>query len=242
MMVEISIIASFAAGFFSFLSPCVLPLIPAFLSYLGGVSVRDLQGGKTTAEMRMKIFLNAIFFVIGFSVVFGLVGALLNSILLDISNEIRFWSAKIGGIIIAIFGLFVMGIIRLPFLESEHRLKPVQTKYAYLTSFLFGATFAIGWSPCVGAILGSILTLAITMPGSAFILLVAYAIGLGIPFLVTGAFTPEALLFIQKHGKIARYFNYIMGIVLIILGILVFTETLAQVANLALATEFMPNG
>ena len=240
-MVEITLIAAFLAGFFSFLSPCVLPLIPAFLSYLGGVSVKDLQSNGFKTVQRAKIFLNALFFVFGFSIVFSLAGVLLNSLLRDISYDLQLWMGRIGGIVIVIFGLFVLGLIRIPFLEAERRLKPVQTKYAYLTSFLFGATFAIGWTPCVGAILGGILTLAFTQPSSAFGMLLSYSIGLALPFLAVGAFTPEALRFIRRHGKWGEYFDYAMGVILIILGILVFTNQLVVVANLFLAEGFLSN-
>lgn len=238
-MVEITVVAAFLAGIASFLSPCVLPLIPAFLTYLGGVSVKNLQSKEFNFSSRLKIFLNAVFFVLGFSVVFALAGTLLSSFLLPVSYEVRLWMGRIGGIIIVLFGLFVLGLVRMPFLEREYKLQPSKTRYAYLTSFIFGATFAIGWTPCVGAILGGILTLAFTQPGSAFTLLTSYAIGLGIPFLLVGAFTPEALRLIRAHGKWSRYFDYLMGVILIIIGILVFFDKLSTIANLAFAGGFL---
>ena len=235
-MVEITIIAAFVAGLASFLSPCVLPLLPAFLSYLAGVSLKE---GVVSTNARMKIFLNTFFFVLGFVLIFSAFGVAINGLLVNVSFDLMQTVSKIGGIIIVVFGLFTLGAIKLPFLEREYKLKPIQTRYAYLTSFIFGATFAVGWTPCVGAILGSIFTLAFTQPGSAFILLFSYSAGLGVPFLLTGAFTAQASAFIKKHGKTMSYLNKAMGIVLIIIGILVFTGDFVKLANLAVAQNYL---
>src|SRR3989338_4542391 len=235
-MVEITLIAAFIAGLASFVSPCVLPLIPAFLSYLAGVSLKE---GLTNAESKIKIFLNTFFFVLGFVVVFSAFGVAINSILVNVSYDLMQAVSKIGGIVIILFGLFTLGIFSIPFLEREYKMKPIQTRYAYLTSFIFGATFAVGWTPCVGAILGSIFTLAFTQPGSAFSLLFTYAAGMGIPFLITGAFTAQASEFIRKHGRAMSYLNKAMGVVLIIIGILVFTGNLVKLANLATAGSLL---
>lgn len=228
-MADLTYIVAFVAGLFSFFSPCVLPLIPAFLSYLSGVALKESENART------KIFLNSLFFVVGFSIVFAFVGALLNGLLGSSSYEFKQILAKIGGLIIIIFGLFVLELIRIPFLEREYKLKPAETKYTYLTSFIFGASFAVGWSPCVGAILGSVLTLAAVNPSSSFGLLIAYSLGLGVPFLVTGAFTSEASKFIKKNVVFMKYFNLIVGVLLIILGILVFTDNLSKIADFAIA-------
>jgi len=187
-----------------------------------------------------SIFVNSIFFVLGFSMIFSLVGVLLQSVLANISVTVQVWLGRIGGVIIILFGIYLLGLIRIPFLEREHKLK-IKKKFrsSYITSFVFGAAFAVGWSPCVGVILGAVLTLAITQPTSAFFLLFAYSIGLGIPFLLVGLFTNQAQRFISKAGKWLVYFNYIFGVVLIILGILVFTNQLSRVANLAFASDFL---
>lgn len=229
-MFELTLIAAFFAGLASFVSPCVLPLVPAYLSYLAGVSLKD---GSKDEHAKQKIFLNSFFFVLGFVVIFALFGVIINSLFFNVSYNLTQTISKIGGIIIIIFGFFTLGIVRLDFLEREYKLKPAQTRYAYLTSFIFGATFAVGWTPCVGAILGAILTLAFTSPGSSFGLLLIYGLGLGIPFLITGAFTAQASSFIKKHGRAMSYLNKAMGIVLIIIGILVFTGNLVKLANFA---------
>ena len=229
-MPEFNFIVAFLAGLASFLSPCVLPLVPAFLGYLSGVSLKNAEGEGA----RLKIFLNTLFFVIGFSVVFAVVGVIVSSALTNASLDVRDWLARIGGIVIIAFGLFVLGLLPLDFLEKERKLSPIKTKYSYLTSFLFGASFAVGWSPCVGAILGSVLTLAATRPGEAFPLLLAYAIGLGVPFLVVGAFASKALGWFNSLSWL-KWFNLVVGVILIILGVLVFTNTLSLVADLTLA-------
>ncbi len=236
-MAEVTILIAFVAGLVSFLSPCILPLIPAFIAYLSGTSLNELKQNK--AKARLHIFTNTVFFVLGFAVVFSLIGVLLNSVLQSIAYDLRIWLSRIGGIIIIGFGLYLLGILKLPFLDVEHKIKVKKFKYSYPTSFVFGVAFAAGWTPCIGVILGSILTLAITSPGVAFNLLLAYSIGLGIPFLLTGAFIAQASSFIQKIGPALRYFNIVMGVVLIILGILVFTNQLPQLASFPLAFELL---
>jgi len=234
-MVEITIIAAFIAGIVSFLSPCVLPLIPAFLGYLSGTSLEEAKRGQ-----RFKIFTVAVFFVLGFSVVFSLLGVLLNTVLEAISFQVLQWLGYVGGIIIIIFGLYIVGLVKIKFLEREHKLT-VKKKFSnkYFTAFVFGAAFAVGWTPCVGAILGAVLALSITQPGIAFGLLLAYSIGLGIPFLLLGAFSTEALRLISRSERFLKYFNIVVGILLIILGILVFTQQLSRIANIPFLNQIL---
>lgn len=181
---------------------------------------------------RFKIFLHSVAFVLGFSIIFSLVGVLLQGILSHSSYTIQKWLGYLGGIIIILFGIYLLGLLKIPFLEREHKFK-VKRKFsfAYLTSFIFGAAFAVGWTPCVGAVLGGILTLAITQPGNAFSLLLAYSLGLGIPFLIVGLFTESASKLIGKIGNKIKYFNYFFGVVLIVLGILIFTNQLSRIAS-----------
>lgn len=187
-----------------------------------------------------SIFFASFFFVLGFSSIFSIVGVLLQSALSSVSYTVQTWLGRIGGTIIILFGLYLLGLINPAFLEKERKLS-VKRKFKsmYLTSFVFGAAFAVGWTPCVGAVLGAVLTLAITQPGSAYFLLLAYALGLGIPFLLVGLFTNEARQWIAKAGKWLTYLNYAMGALLILLGILVFTNQLSRVANLEFATKFL---
>jgi len=234
---QISLFVAFFAGVVSFLSPCVLPIIPGFLSYLAGTSLSDAK------DHRWAIFLNSFFFVVGFSTVFSLLGVLLNTILSSIAYDVQTWLARIGGVIIIFFGLYLTGLIKLPFLEAEHKLT-VKKKFSskYLTSLAFGAAFAAGWTPCVGAVLGAILGLAVAQPGSAIVLLFVYSVGLGIPFLLVGFFASTAGSFINRYTKYVVYINGVFGVLLIILGIMAFTQTLALIANFdVIARFFLPN-
>ena len=186
---------------------------------------------------RWTIFINSVFFVLGFSVIFSIVGVLLQSVLSNVSFVVTQWLGYIGGIVIIFFGIYLLGLIKIPFLEREHKLQ-VKRKFnhSYITSFVFGSAFAVGWTPCVGAILGAILTLAVTSPTGAFPLLLSYSLGLGIPFLIVGLFTDRASGFIQKAGPWLKYVNYVFGAILIILGILVFTNNLARFASVPFLT------
>lgn len=192
------------------------------------------------AKRQWAIFLNSVFFVLGFSIIFSLVGVLLQSVLASVSFTVQKWLGYIGGTIIIFFGIYLLGLIKAPFLEQEHKLRVKRKfRYSYATSFVFGSAFAVGWTPCVGAILGAILTLAVTNPASAFPLMVSYSLGLGIPFLIVGLFTDRAQGFIQKAGNKLKYINYIFGIVLIALGILVFTNQLSRIASVPFLSEIL---
>lgn len=230
-MAEVTIFIAFFAGILSFLSPCILPIVPGFLAYLSGTSIKD------SGNQRMLLFLNSLMFVIGFSAVFALLGVLLNTLLSGLSSSVQEWLSRIAGILILIFAFYILGLIKIPFLEVERKVH-VKKRFGstYITSFLFGAAFAVGWSPCVGAILGSVFALAIKNPVSAFSMLMAYAIGMGIPFLVVGLFASDAIKLIRKSGTFLKYFNIIVGILLLILGVLVFTN------NLSLAAAWVPGG
>lgn len=229
-MPEISLIVAFIGGIVSFLSPCMLPIIPGFLAYLAGTSLGESR------SRRKDIFLNSLFFVAGFSVIFAILGILLNSILQAFAYNVQTWLARIGGSIIIFFGLYLVGLINIPFLEREYKFKVGgKFKSKYLTSFLFGSALAAGWTPCVGVAFGSILGLAALKPGLAFYLLLSYSLGLGVPFLLVGLFTSQASSFIAnvtiRYAELFRYINIVFGIVLIILGILAFTQNLNIIAN-----------
>lgn len=231
-----SLLFSFVAGLVSFLSPCVLPIIPGFLAYLAGSSLG-------TAEAKRKdIFLNSLFFVLGFSAIFSLLGVLLNSVLGSFAHDVQTWLSRIGGALIIFFGLTLTGLIDIPFLQREYKFS-VGKRFSsrYLTSFLFGAAFAAGWTPCVGAVLGGILGLAASAPVSAFSLLFVYSLGLGVPFLVVGLFVTQASAVISRWGYVLSYINIAFGFILIALGILVFTQSLPLLANFSLLNRILLN-
>ena len=228
-MTESLIIGAFLGGLVSFLAPCVLPIIPGFLAYLAGTTTSEAQRNLPAGR---QVFLNSVFFVLGFGIVFALLGVLLNTILENIAYDVQVWLSRIGGVMIIFFGLYLVRLIKIPFLEKEYKFG-VKTKFKsrYATSFLFGLAFAAGWTPCVGPALGVILGLAATEPGSAFIFLLTYALGLGIPFLIVGAFTAQATEFINRHITGLKYLNIVFGIILLALGVLIFTQKLAVIAN-----------
>lgn len=233
-MLETTVAIAFIAGLVSFLSPCVLPIIPGFLAYLGGTSL-----SKSKVHKR-DIFLNSLFFVLGFSVIFSLLGILLNTVLSNVATEVQVWLARIGGGLIIFFGLYLSGLIKIPYLEQEYKFS-VKKKFTsrYLTSFVFGSAFAVGWTPCVGAVLGGVLTLAAIQPGVAFYLLLSYSLGLGIPFLLVGLFAAQASNIINRYADRLIYVTRVFGIILIIIGVLAFTQNLDILFNLGFVNELI---
>lgn len=185
-----------------------------------------------------NVFVSSVFFVLGFSVVFSLLGVLLQSVLSRFSVQLLSLFSKLGGLLIFVFGLYMLGVINPSFLNKEYKIS-VKHKFksSWLASFVFGAAFAVGWTPCVGAVLGSILTLAVTQPGFALPLMLSYSLGLGLPFLIVGLFTNQAQRLIKKRGKFTFYLNKFFGLVLLVIGILVFTRQISRLANFALATS-----
>lgn len=187
-----------------------------------------------------SVFLSSVFFVLGFSIVFSIVGVLLQTVLAHSSLLVKMWLGYAGGTIIILFGLFLLGLFTPAFLTRDHKFAVSRNfKSKYATSFLFGAAFAVGWTPCVSAALGAILALAAVNPSSAFILLFAYTLGLGIPFLIVGAFTNQAQELINRAGRWLKYVEYFFGIVLIVIGIFIFTGELSKVANVQFLTNIL---
>ena len=227
MMYGVSLPLAFIAGIVSFLSPCILPIVPGFLAYLAGSSV------SSVGASRRETFLNALFFVLGFSVIFAVLGILLQTVLVHVAYDARIWLSRIGGIIIIFFGLYLAKLVRIPFLDREHtfRVAGVAGRSRYVTSALFGAAFAAGWTPCVGAVLGAILTLAVAQPAMALGLMLVYSVGLGVPFLVVGLFAASAQSLINRYARVMEYISIAFGVVLIGLGVLVFTQQLYRIAN-----------
>ena len=217
---NVSIGLAFLAGLASFLSPCVFALVPAYVSYLGGRAA----GGENRPGDRFVTFTHGLAFVLGFSVVFislGITASALGSVLYGM----RDWVARIGGIVVIIFGLHMTGLFRIGFLEYDLRVYyDGHSKYTrgYITSFLMGVFFSAGWSPCVGPVLGSILTLAIG--GGSFALgvklLSAYSAGLAIPFLIAALSIGWIFTILRRHGKVIRYVEVGFGVVLIIVGLM----------------------
>jgi cytochrome c-type biogenesis protein len=267
-MAEINIVVSAIAGMGSFFSPCILPILPAFISYLSGTTLHEVSNiNKTQTSIenrnidstistsnnrnnkksiflqkstRLNIFLNTVYFVLGFSLVFAVLGVALNSVLVNLGNSFQNTIQIIGGIVIISFGVFLILSSKLNNLNFEKKLTRIpKFKTSYITSFVFGIAFAAGWTPCVGPILGSTFTLAATSPGEAYNLLLAYSLGLGTPFLITAAFFSRATGLLKKMVKYLKYFNPVMGSFLIILGILIFTNQLNVLGNFPLVNEII---
>ena len=241
-MAEITLLVAALAGLGSFVAPCILPMIPAFLAYISGTTLSELNqknGSKTVTINRTNIVLNSVFFVLGFSVVFSTLGVIINSVLATTSGELVEGLNQVGGIIIMGFGIFLLLSMKINKLNMEKKFFPKRSKASYPMSFVFGLAFAAGWTPCVGPILGTILTLAATTPSVAFNLLLVYSLGLGIPFILIGVFYSRATKLIRSMGKHLKYYNVILGGFIVLLGILVFTNQLAYIANFPLLNELL---
>jgi cytochrome c-type biogenesis protein len=238
-MTEISYIGAFLGGVLSFLSPCVLPLIPSYLSFITGISYEDFKTGDK-AQIKKITLINSAAFVTGFSTIFILLGvfspfmsAILNASYKIGDLEIRLY--HIGGIIIIIFGLYVMGVLKIRFLSSEHRVHLKNKPRGYIGSFVVGLTFATGWTPCIGPILGTILLIAGTAGSTmyGFKLLLTYSVGLAIPFMVTSI---TINTFLSHYGAIQRYMRAIMivsGLLLIAFGVILLTDSVYLLLGIA---------
>ena len=229
--INISLGFAFLAGLASFLSPCVFSLVPAYISYLSGRSVASISGGDTS---RITTLLHGLAFVLGFSTVFislGIGASAIGSLLYDLSPIL----AKIGGVVVILLGLHMTGLIRIPFLQYDLRRQvPPDKKWGYLSSALMGIFFSAGWSPCVGPVLGAILTLAASRGSvsQGVSLLTAYSIGLAIPFLVAATQVSLVTLILRRYGKIMHYVEVGMGMLLIGVGILLFFGEFQRMASL----------
>ena len=230
-MPSISIVAAFSAGLLSFLSPCVLPLVPVYLASLCGPEILEPKAGRS----RISVFLHSLSFVGGFTLVFVTLGAIAGLTGFAISPNQALLNKVAGGLLIAL-GLFMLAAMKIPWLNYERRLTPsLGNTTGYLRSFLIGAVFCLAWTACVGPVLAGILTLALdaaTAWQGAFLLAV-YSLGLGIPFLIIGA-AFDTLTPVLK--KIYRYSNLVYiasGILLIVIGILILTNNLSWFSSLA---------
>lgn len=221
------IIPAFIAGILTFLAPCTLPLVPGYLGFISGVSLNDLQNPGKSKKARGKIFLNGVLYVIGFSMVFVMLGSLFGLGGAALAGY-RIWLARIGGVFVILFGLFMIGVLKLPFLNVERHIIGVKALKPGnpISSFLFGAAFAFGWTPCVGPILGFILTLAAASStvGQGALLLLVFSLGLAVPFLLIAAVIGRASAYIAKLSTVLTIISVIGGLFLIFLGILLLTD------------------
>jgi cytochrome c-type biogenesis protein len=214
----------------SFLSPCVLALVPAYVGYLSG---RSVTAEGVVIENRWQTFGHGLAFVGGFSLVFIALGAaasLVGALLYDL----RIWLARIGGVVVVIFGLHTMGVISIPFLDLDTRrqMRP-SPGLGYASSVMMGVFFSAGWAPCVGPVLGAVLTLALSSGNlnQGVILLTAYSAGLAIPFLLAALGIGRAAELMRRHARAIRIVSKVTGAVMVIIGVLLLTGSLARLAQ-----------
>ncbi len=230
---QVSIMAAFFAGILSFLSPCVLPLVPAYISFMSGVSVDELQRASQRRDILRKTLATSLAFIAGFSLVFVLLGATATTLGKFLLAQFTLMS-KIAGMIIIILGLHFLGVFKktLNFLHYERRFHVRKVRAGIFGAFVIGLAFAFGWTPCVGPILGPILFLAGGQQtvGQGILLLSVYSLGLGVPFLLTALATQT---FLDVFNTMKRYFHVIeilSGVFLILIGVLVFTGKFSMLA------------
>lgn len=222
----VSFPAAFVAGLLSFFSPCVLPLIPAYFTFITGFSIEELTE-EYNSEIRKKVFLSTFLFVLGFSLVFILMGAsasYLGGLMYTYKKLIR----VIGGILIIILGIHLTGLIRIPGLDFEKRVTLEKKPLHFLGTLVIGMAFGAGWSPCIGPLLGSILIIAGSQETvwQGVILLGIYSAGLAIPFIIMSIFINFLLIFIKKASKVLKYVNVVAGVVLIVVGLILVSNKL----------------
>ena len=247
-MESVSLFAAFVAGILSFISPCVLPLIPGYLSFISGVSLEDMRGVKVSGggavavaapAVRGQVIVTSLFFVLGFSLVFVSLGAsatFLGQFLMERLTLL----GKVAGVVLIIFGLHTMGVFRISWLLQEKRFQASSKPAGYVGAMLVGIAFAFGWTPCIGPILAAILTVASAQEsvGEGIRLLAVYSAGLGIPFLLTALAIDK---FFAAFARIRRHYHAIeivSGLLMVIVGLLIFFNRFTIIAQYL--TPYLP--
>ncbi|MBD1379325.1 cytochrome c biogenesis protein CcdA [Metabacillus arenae] len=221
-MADVNIFLAFGAGFLSFISPCCLPLYPAFLSYITGVSVGELK--SENAMLQKRSLLHTLFFLVGFSIIFvalGFSASFIGTFFIDYQDLIR----QIGAILIVFFGLVILGVFKPSFLMKEHRMEFKSRPSGFIGSIIIGMAFAGGWTPCTGPILAAVISLGATNPDSAIVYMIAYILGFAIPFFCLS-------FFIGRLGWIKRHNAVIMkigGTLMIVMGIMLFFNWMTSI-------------
>ena len=221
-LTQISMIAAFSAGLLSFVSPCVLPLVPSYISYITGLSIEQLTDANARSQFKRAIVVNALLFIAGFSVVFIAFGAsasFVGQLLMTYQEHIR----RIGGLLIVIFGLYLLGILNINFLQMEHRFQFRNRPVGYLGSFLIGIAFAAGWTPCVGPVLGTILLYASTTDSllDGVFLLTSYSLGLGLPLFLTALGVDRFLAYFKQARAYLWGVSTVSGVLRVIVGVMI---------------------
>lgn len=217
---EVTSLLAFGAGVLSFISPCVLPVFPAFVSYITGMSYNEVENQK----FNMRAILHTLFFLIGFSIIYIALGfgtSFLGGFFVEHGNLIR----QIGAIVIVVFGLVITGVLKFDFLMKDRKIHFKNRPSGFIGSILIGMAFAAGWTPCNGPIIGAIFAMSATEPNNALLLMIVYCIGFAVPFFILS-------FFVSKTRWMLKYSNMVMkigGIIMILMGILLYFDGLTQI-------------
>ena len=230
---QVSLFAAFSAGLLSFISPCVLPLVPSYVSYITGLSLEQLADAAERRRFRKAILLNSLLFILGFSsvfIAFGASASFIGQILYQYQDIIR----KLGAVLIIIFGFYMLGILKIDFLMREHYLVQFNSRpVGYVGSFLIGTAFAAAWTPCVGPILGAILAYASTTESmkDGIFLLASYSVGLGLPLFITAFSIDSFLNYFKKARVYMRGVSVVGGAFLIMAGVMIYGDSLTRLTS-----------
>lgn len=221
---DISGLLALASGFLSFFSPCILPLVPSYLIFISGITFDNYNELKTK-KYRKVVLVHSIAFILGFSFIFvslGISSSILGNFLVDHQEYI----IKIGGIFLIVMGLFTLNILRMPFLNQEKLIRLERKPIGIFGSFVIGATFSLGWTPCVGPALSSVLIIASTTKriSEGIYLLGLYSLGLAVPFILSALLFDKLFYFLKRYGFVTKYSMRIMGILLMVMGLLLITS------------------
>jgi cytochrome c-type biogenesis protein len=229
---QISLFAAFTAGLLSFVSPCVLPLVPSYISYITGLSIDQLSDAAERQRFRKAIIINSLLFIAGFSgvfIAFGASATLIGQVLITYQDHLR----RLGGLLIVIFGLYLLGVLNLNFLNTEKRVHFRNRPAGYLGSFLIGVAFAAGWTPCVGPVLGTILLYASTTDalGDGVALLTAYSLGLGLPLFATALGVDRFLAYFKQVRIYLWGVSAVSGVFLVVVGVMIYANSLTLITS-----------
>jgi cytochrome c-type biogenesis protein len=230
---EVSILIAFSAGVLSFLSPCILPLFPSYITYITGRSFEDIKTSGKSSDITKLTVVNSLFFILGFSIIFVLMGIALAYFGSFLGIK-RIWLERAGGVLIILFGLDIMGVFKIGFLSQGKGIRLKRKNFGYFGSLLVGMAFAFGWTPCVGPILSSILIYAATLESlpKAVTLLLAYSAGLGLPFLIAGLAINQFLFLFAKFKNFMRFASVVSGVFLVAIGVLLFSGQFSRITTL----------
>jgi cytochrome c-type biogenesis protein len=229
---NVTVIVAFSAGLITFLSPCILPVFPSYLAYITGISIDELSHEKNSKRARKTVITNSLLFILGFSMIFVILGVSATFLGKFLSKNIR-WLEIAGGVIVILLGMHFSGVFRLKFLDHEKRIHLQEKPLGLLGTVFVGMAFGAGWTPCVGPMLGAILAVAASTQDifKGIIILISYSVGLGIPFLISGLLVHKFLEHFRKINKYFKIISMIGGVLLMIIGLLLITGYFSTIVS-----------